>query len=45
MIEDVVKKSTRENVKFQLHMMFGDKGGVIQEVITDHWKDLEKVLL
>lgn len=44
MLEDVIKKSSRDTIKFQLHMMFGDKAGVIEETITDSWKDLEAKL-
>lgn len=45
MIEDVVKKSTKETVKFQVRMMFGDKGAVLFDVLTAHWKELEKTLV
>lgn len=45
MIEDVVKKSTKETVKFQVRMMFGDKGGVIEGLITKNWDALEKTLV
>ena len=44
MLEDVIKKSTRDTIKFQLHMMFGDRAGIIEETITDSWKDLETKL-
>ena len=44
MLEEVICKSTRDTIKFQLHMMFGDRAGVIEEVITDAWKELSEKL-